>query len=534
MGRSEFLRRRAGGAGTWAAPAVVAWMYDALRAIQSLRGLIACLACIAALLPDCTALRRTYSVCGSDDECASGVCHGGTCTKSCTANSDCGDGVCSEHFCVAQPVTVAVQDVVADASTPDADVATVDADAAATADPGLADPGSLSDAGPAEVASDAAAGEAVDAIAFADGTVLPPDYATQPLKWLVHGKAVQFGASLVSNLVDYRFNDKLLAESSATVPTAQQLPADALVVAAYVFWGASTSDAGPDGNVALTLADGFTANVTASAPCMQADDVKGVGKHFYCRADVTGLVTTHAGSNHWNGSYTLGGVDAKVAAIQLNSDGITCPPKTDATGQLVPETVCCLPSDPACQSRHASWSMVLVYDTATSEAATRDILLLDGFAMLDERGGPNGNLGQLVRTISGFQVGTPPEALLSYHAFEGDKNLGNPEQDPPGQVDSPACSACPDFVMVNGTKLTGGTGNAEPNNIMNASTGAGIDLDAFDISALLQPGATSLALVVSSGDGVLNPDPTDPVAMAGAGELFFYGYTLMQVVHGGK
>ena len=375
------------------------------------------------------------------------------------------------------------------------------------------------------------------------------NYPATPKSFQVYGKAVHIGASLMSSTIDYRFNDTLKPSSYAQVPLAEQMPADAVIVGAYLFWGGRALDSGMDQTAQFVLADGFAINVSADT-CDQVTDPSAisssVGTHFYCRKDVTSLIASHPGGSFYNGSYSVGDVQAKTASVFLNGqDGINCGTKPGNTN--LPETACCnyinpaLPGyDPGCQASHASWSLIIIYDTKFSESTLRDVFLYDGFLLLDERGGPgNGSLGQKTFTISNFLVGDPPEALLSYHALEGDKQLGNPEQDPDPlnptvskNPDSPACATCYDFVQFNGTKLTGGAENSEPNNIMNSAppggSNPGIDLDQFNVSNLLKTGDTSATFLVSSGNGSLADNDT-AVQSAGAGELFFFGASVLSI-----
>ncbi|MBM4343719.1 MAG: DUF11 domain-containing protein, partial [Deltaproteobacteria bacterium] len=338
------------------------------------------------------------------------------------------------------------------------------------------------------------------------------------LTYKVHGRAVQIGASLVSNNFDPRFNDKYKTLSTASTDLGLKLPADAVLIAAHLYWGGSVEGAAPDSNAQFYLADGTGPHtVDASAGgCRTVNDVGGSGLHFVCQKDVTSLVAAHPGSNAWNGTYRVDGVTVKLAKIQQGG----CQNKYN--GQ--PETVCCQPSDGYCQARHGSWSLVLVYDTAFSETTERDILLYNGLVLLDEN---QTSTGQLQFTIDKFLVGDPPDAQMSYYAMEGDKQLGSPVQDD-GTDTSPPCKTCFDFVQFNGTKLTSFPGNLEPNNIMNSTPELGLDLDSFDVSPLLKTGETSATLLISSGNGLLS-DNTQSVIVAGAGEMFLMSYVLLQI-----
>ncbi|MEY3013763.1 MAG: hypothetical protein RIT45_2498 [Pseudomonadota bacterium] len=365
-------------------------------------------------------------------------------------------------------------------------------------------------------------GAARSSHAFVSGS-----YPSTPKSWKVYGKAVQLGASLVTNFTDYRYNDKLLPSSSDSVQSFEKLPEDAIIVSATLFWGGSAqgSSTNPqiDQTIDFQLADGVNTSVTAdNCDSLAVPTVGGAdpGAHFYCRKDVTSLIAAHPGVDSYNGTYSVGGLDARVADITTQCGGLLKPNPICSQ----PETVCCAPSDPFCQARHASWSLVIIYDTKASETTQRDIFLYDGFLLLDER---QNTLGQKSFTLDGIFVGDPPQGSISYHAMEGDKQLGNPYQDPPGGCDSPACTTCFDFIAFNGTKLTGGAGNNDANNIFNSTPETSLDLDTFDVSNLLKPEQTSATVLVSSGNGSL-ADNT-PGATHGYGELILYGYTLMQI-----
>ena len=209
-----------------------------------------------------------------------------------------------------------------------------------------------------------------------------------------------------------------------------------------------------------------------------------------------------------------------MAQITTNCSGLKANQQACPGAQ---ETVCCQPNDPFCQGRHASWSLLIVYDTKFSVSVQRDIFLWDGFVLLDEQ---LSSLGQINININNFFVGDPPQADLMYYAMEGDKHLGEPIQSS-SNCDSTPCGTCFDFIAFNGTKLTGGAGNGDANNIFNSTPETSIDLDQFDISQLVKPKDTSATILVSSGDGNLSNNV--PGVFNGYGELVMYGYTVVEV-----
>jgi uncharacterized repeat protein (TIGR01451 family)/fimbrial isopeptide formation D2 family protein len=339
------------------------------------------------------------------------------------------------------------------------------------------------------------------------------DYDAEPSdKWKVYGKVVQLGASLLkSTLTAPLINSNLLASSS---DTADSFPDDAALVKAYLYWGGREASPGNhDTNVTFQLPDGFSAPGGVNAdncrkvtdPTTNPNDGLPVGTHFFCRADVTALLTQHknpANKTH-NGNYVVGGLSVKVSQPQ--------------------GTQSCV-GDPVCQANHASWSLIAVYDSQ-SDPVQRDVFLYDGFVLLDEK---TTSAGQLTVKIKDFLVPDPPSATLMYHAMEGDKHLGVPPQDQP-PILCPTCFDYVEFQPKNGPpkKLTQGAENQDANNIFNSSSGDGVDLDVFDISQLLQPNDTEATFVVSSGDGDITNNTGNNGS--GYGELIFYGYTVLQI-----
>ena len=373
--------------------------------------------------------------------------------------------------------------------------------------------------------------------AYAEAVGAYPDKVT---KFTVYGKAVQMGASLVTNFTDYRYNDALKAQSSDKIVGV--IPKDAVIKGAWLFWGGSAPKSGGggwsiDNTVSLTTPDGAKTSVIADGACLthQTKDNQGTVQvnHFYCRKDVTSLVSSHPGLDTWNGVYSVGDLQARVANIQNQGCGSKLNTKHYPN---IPETTCCVyqpgnpKHDPHCQAHHASWSMVVIYDTKFSDTTERDIHLYDGFLLLDET---KLSAGQKTFQLDGFLVGDPPQARIAYYAMEGDKHLGNPYQwgaGGKGGPDSYPCQSCPDYIAFNGSKLSGGAGNGEVDNIFNSTPETSIDLDSFDVSKLVKPQDVSASVLVSSGDGIVaGPGPDPDGEKTGYGELLLYGYTLLEI-----
>ena len=374
--------------------------------------------------------------------------------------------------------------------------------------------------------------------------VVSGTYPDDVTKFTVYGKAVQLGASLVTNFTDYRYNDGLKPQSTDSI--AGVVPQDAVIKGAFLYWAGSAVKQGGlfvvDNSVSLTTPDGAKNPVTADGACLQrtvSDPFSGgiAVTHFYCRSEVTNLLANHpAADKTFNGQYTVSDLQARVAKISTQNCG-NKPNSKDYPG--VPETVCChgtnqFPTPPDadifCQAHHASWSLVLIYDTKSSDSTQRDVHLYDGFLLLDER---LDSLGQKSFQLDGFLVGDPPQARIAYYAMEGDKQLGNPYQwgaGGKGGPDSYPCQSCPDYFAFNGTKLSGGAGNSDVDNIFNSTPETAIDLDSYDVSKLVKPQDTTAQVLVSSGDGDLSNNASTPAGqLTGYGEMLLYGYTLIEI-----
>ncbi|MFZ5787938.1 MAG: hypothetical protein ACOY3Y_15990, partial [Acidobacteriota bacterium] len=288
------------------------------------------------------------------------------------------------------------------------------------------------------------------------------------------------------------------------------IPADAVLVKAYLFWsGALAQDgvSGPkvaDPTVSLTMANGASATVTAPAGACTTVVHPTLGTLFppfyYCRADVTAQVAPNKLAGSYNGSYIVGDVSAD-------------PGHVDAAGN-------CTEAQGWCQAKYAAWSMVIIY-SSPSEPLLRDIHLYDGFLAIDHQDGPQGSLGVTSFAISGFLADASSQATLSYFAVETDVQLGMPPQGQPGNP----CTACQDYVKLNGTTLVDERG--WPGNIFNESLGGGtgVDIDSIEVGTLIAPGSTSATIEIGSGTGpIVNPAPQD-----GGGELIGFGWTLLTI-----
>ncbi len=278
-------------------------------------------------------------------------------------------------------------------------------------------------------------------------------------------------------------NANLLDASRGDV---RDVPFDGELEAAYLFWSGSV-EGQPDRQVTLTAADGAALAVDADR-CVEVDEL---GGFYNCRADVTPLLAEHPGDDRWNGTYTVGDVEASVGLVRRNG---SC-------------------RNPNCQAKYAGWSLVLVY-RAPRSGTLRDVFLHDGFRYLNEDDEPG--IDQF--DIGGFDFPEGGQATLAFFGLEGDSFLGVPPQDTdPIQP----CATCFDFLEFAGTRLEDALNPA--GNVFNSSSPGGftlgLDLDRFDVSDLLAPGQGQARIRVGSGDG----------APGGGGEAFLLGWVLLDV-----
>lgn len=301
---------------------------------------------------------------------------------------------------------------------------------------------------------------------------------------VVGGVAFTGNTLMTQSVVAPQVNANLLDSSPGDV---RDVPFDAELVAAYLFWAGST-DGEPDRRATLVAADGARFQVDAEV-CFEVDDL---GGSFGCRAEVTGLLAEHGGDARWNGTYAVGDVQASVGLLRPNG---SC-------------------RNANCQARFAGWSLVLVY-ASPQAGALRDVFLHDGYRFLDEDDAGSG-IDQF--QIGGFDFPEGGQATLAFFGLEGDAFLGVPPQDAdPIQP----CATCFDFFEFAGARL--GDALNPPGNIFNSSSPGGftlgLDLDRFDVSALLAPGQTDAQIRVGSGDG----------QPGGGGEAFVLGWVLLDV-----
>lgn len=356
------------------------------------------------------------------------------------------------------------------------------------------------------------------AAALVDGT--PP---TLWKKHTVQGNAVFIGNTLMTSLGGGPVNDTML-DPADTVATLSGIPAGAQLVGAYVFWSGSlnTTDSA-DRFVDVQLPDGSIQPAVAADLCRTLGRTQtGVAGAYYCRADVTNLLSQHLarlpdGTRTLNGTYNLMNVYAAVGV-----------PTSPGSGS-------CWGDDP-CQAAFGGWAMALVWSSPELET-TREVLVYDGFMRMDEicNGDASGRCTDPSSgvappfTLGGFSASSR-NAELSFFALEGDRQLGSPPE--------PAQNA--DFMRFAGVELQNSALGVFPRNLFNSvifNRQGGTPFNGVDIKTLpvqlppltgSPPLVTSVQVQPGSGDGVPDVGPYWP-SMESNGELFYLGSMVLSV-----
>ena len=230
------------------------------------------------------------------------------------------------------------------------------------------------------------------------------------------------------------------------------IPATRTVRKAYLYWGAS-------GNTADTTVTLNGNNVTASRTFTRTFNNGTAFNYFGGFADVTSLVSG-------NGSFTFGGLTVSNGAPWCGSQAVV-----------------------------GGWALIVIYEGAGERL--RAINLYDG---LDYFYG-----SQVTQTPDGFRVpATNIDGRIAVFTLEGDPQNSNAQN---GFAES---------LRFNGTALNDGLVPADSDPTSQQFDGTintagapanvqsyGIDVDQYDVSALLGAGQTSATTIYSSGDDLV-------------------------------
>ncbi len=251
-----------------------------------------------------------------------------------------------------------------------------------------------------------------------------------------------------------------VAPADARTSAVLELPPNAVVSHAFLYWSAVLDAPGTDGTVTFDRPGSFSSAVDGSMNCVSYNN--DVFNAYQCSADVTATIQMYG-----SGSYGVGAVDTATLA-NVNNEGL-----------------------------FAGWWLVVLYQDPGEPL--RNLAVFDGFEIVDKDTQQN-------ILLDGFQVPDGGiEGKLGVVAWEGDAALvGDQFFFGDGPALSNALNTANNFfnstrshlgqplsVVGDLPQLTGG------NNSM-----SGIDLDTVDITAKLTAGQTQAMVTASStGDG---------------------------------
>ncbi|MBA7599183.1 hypothetical protein ES703_06210 [subsurface metagenome] len=221
----------------------------------------------------------------------------------------------------------------------------------------------------------------------------------------IYGDYRAVGNSLMYDSDDDTYRDTLLDESSAIItkrsPQVEDLdiPEDAHVEAAYLYWAAWWQQEAADTEITLQVDSGPVMDIIASRwsirehPFLPHDDVpEGEAWYAYaCFADVTDQVSEISTDGDATYTITVGDVSGDVDA-----------PYPDGVVRPVPWS-------------YAGWSLIIIYSSAEEQA--HQLYLYDEFGHAHD--------STLHYVMEGFLAPADAEGYVSYFVGEGDEHLPN-------------------------------------------------------------------------------------------------------------
>ncbi len=221
----------------------------------------------------------------------------------------------------------------------------------------------------------------------------------------IYGDYRAVGNSLMYDSNDDTYRDTLLDESSATItkrsPQVEDLdiPKDAIVEAAYLYWAAWWQQEAADTEITLQVDSGSVMDITASRwsirehPFLPHESVpEGEAWYAYaCFADVTDQVSEISTDGDATYTITVGDVSGDVDA-----------PYPDGVVRPVPWS-------------YAGWSLIIIYSSAEEQA--HQLYLYDEFGHAHD--------STLHYVMEGFLAPADAEGYVSYFVGEGDEHLVN-------------------------------------------------------------------------------------------------------------
>jgi MYXO-CTERM domain-containing protein/uncharacterized repeat protein (TIGR01451 family) len=293
------------------------------------------------------------------------------------------------------------------------------------------------------------------------GAAVPLARANEPLslRFSWEGPIDYFatGAPMAADGPDSGTNVDMLAQPATVTVTANDVPATATLLAAYVYWGGTIPDHA-DCSDPLLLDREVTVSVPGSAVFVPtpADDCYCVaGASGYdiqaCRADITTLVAV-------SGMIGAFSVDEFAAQVANGS--------TD----------------------NASFSLVLVYEEPDL-LPPRRVALYDGAEEMYQ--------STKTYTLSGIDVDSPARGDLTWYVLEGDVSGGVTQNESVTVTGQPTGNS---LALSDAINPATDVMNRTINTTSPVQTGVvGVDIDRFDISGALDPADTSVEMTYAAG-----------------------------------
>lgn len=230
-----------------------------------------------------------------------------------------------------------------------------------------------------------------------------------------------------------------------------ELPPDAQVTHAFLYWAATLDAPGMDEAITLERPGSFIADIDGAGSCTP-------GKSYQCSADVTALVQTHG-----VGAYRVGGVDS---AVLTNKQDLT---------------------------HFAGWWLAVLYYDAGEPV--RNLALFDGFDLIALDSSQD-------LLLEGFKVPNGGIAgKLGVIAFEGDADImGDQLFFGGGAALANANNPVNNFFNGTRSRLNSAVSVVGDLPQLKGTQGSmwGVDLDIVDITSKLSPGQTQAQLTAST------------------------------------
>ena len=315
----------------------------------------------------------------------------------------------------------------------------------------------------------------------------------------------------------------LLAQNALTVAPSEALPADAGLVAAFLYWSGSRET--PDTDAVVTVPGLLSMVVEADKCWADSDNRTGtISKNFYtCRANMAPMIA--ASGSHF-GEWMVGAIDAVIlpggdpcattkdcydlASLAAGKVFTSC---TDDDGYSICQCNGGYCSFGQATISHASFALLFIYEHGDQ---TRSIFVYEGMEAFIAQ--------PVTLDLKKLQTPNQPDNVgrLTYYVVEGDNDdvtphplappLANPVVDNPGELVTLAWGT---KTVLDPPEELFSDVNPVWDDPFNGTNGAGVDVDSFDLAVPALKTQAKLTLHSPSLDSVnVYPDEvcTDPAA----------------------